>query len=539
MLASGHRKRFAESVVWVKQVLPVIDFDTEEMTYKVASAEKLAAARDLLKAEDPAWVMVFAGAFAGSNLLNWRYTDELIRVAKTQPEVLAPLLRLLWDGSLSEASFNRFVRDLRTHSAALTSGVGTAVASVLLMARGAADHPPYRPQAVRRFWRTMGWSATRNDLNPYLDYQNFLASLKEFRTIASTNGLPVKDLLTAQGYMWLITEWDPRTVLPASEIATFRAWRGDPYRGASIEGPQASARRTRILEQLEHHENRLFTRTDLVEFTVDNEAAQLLHPADGTVIPPGFEIPVSLTLPPSVPADTLARAIDDNGMLRYPWKNRSQKDRNLLVALEARVSLVVLAPTSNDTYQAVFPVYVHRYLHRDQVFELDVNGAYLPIRLGSAPEYERRWTIGTTRQRLHQPVFRRDVLQAYNSQCAVCGLGIASLLDAAHIVPDRDEHGIASVINGMALCKNHHAAFDNGLLAVSEDLTIHVSDLIMNSGPDEAVDRLLKDYDGRKLAVIPDVEAWRPDSGLLTRAWAASTSKTSGGATAGSNQDVQ
>jgi hypothetical protein len=76
-------------------------------------------------------------------------------------------------------------------------------------------------------------------VNPYLDYQNFLRSLEELRTIASTTGLPVEDLLTAQGYMWLITKWDPRTVLAASEIATFRAWRGDLYTGASFEATQA------------------------------------------------------------------------------------------------------------------------------------------------------------------------------------------------------------------------------------------------------------------------------------------------------------
>lgn len=508
-------------------MIPTIDFAEEEMTYKMESAAKLAVARDLLKADDPGWAAVFVGAFVGSNLLNWRYTDELTRVAKTQPEVLASLLRLLWDGSLAEASFNRFVRDLQTYSAALTPGIGTAVASVLLMARGAADHPPYRPQAVRRFWRTVGWPATRNGINPYMDYQNFRKSLEEFSKIASDNALPVADLLTAQGYMWLVIEWDPRTVLPASEIATFRAWRGDLYTGASSEGAQASARRIRILEQLEHNESRLFTRNDLVGLTVDGQPTAILHSSDGVVIPPGFDMPVSLTLSPSDFGTSLAHYIDDAGMFQYPDEQRgrtAKADQGLLSALEARVPLVVFAPMGESTYQAVFPVYVHRYLHRDQVFELDTSGAYLPLRTGFAPEYERRWTVGTTRQRLHQPVFRRDVLQAYNSQCAVCGLGIAGLLDAAHIVPDRNEHGIASVINGIALCKNHHAAFDGGLLAVAEDLTIHVSDRIMNSGPDEAVDRILRDYDGHKLAVIPDVEAWRPDPQLLTRTWVGSTS---------------
>jgi len=522
MPASDHAQRFTESVVWVKQMLPNIDFAQEEMNYKVKSAARLADARSLLEAKDPEWAAVFAGAFAGSNLLDWRYTDELIRMAKTQPDVLAPMLQLLWDGSLTEASFNRFVWDLRTYNSVLSLGIGTAVASVMLMARGAADHPPYRPQAVHRFWKTVGWPASRNDANPYLDYRNFLESLQVFREIATANGLPVENLLSAQGYMWLITEWDPRTVLPASEIATFRAWRGDSYTGASFEGTQASARRIRILEQLDQTKSRLFTRNDLVSFTVDNKPVEILHPIDGPVKPQGFDVPVSLTLPLSVPADTLISGIDDTGILRYHRRHQKAsshraQQQELLSALEARVPLIIFAPVGDDTYQAVFPVYLHRYLYRDQVFELDFSAAYLPIGLGSAPEYERRWTFGTARQRVHQPVFRRDVMQAYNNQCAVCGLGIAHLLDAAHIIPDRDEHGIASVTNGIALCKNHHAAYDGGLLAVTEDLTIQISAPVMSSEPGEAIDRILRDYDGRKLAVIPFDPARRPNPKFLTR----------------------
>ncbi|MGF1661890.1 MAG: HNH endonuclease, partial [Kineosporiaceae bacterium] len=42
---------------------------------------------------------------------------------------------------------------------------------------------------------------------------------------------------------------------------------------------------------------------------------------------------------------------------------------------------------------------------------------------------------GPARRRLHQPVFRARVIQAYTTRCAVCALAHASLLDAAHIAP--------------------------------------------------------------------------------------------------------
>ncbi|MBM4721547.1 hypothetical protein GS449_26925 [Rhodococcus hoagii] len=58
--------------------------------------------------------------------------------------------------------------------------------------------------------------------------------------------------------------------------------------------------------------------------------------------------------------------------------------------------------------------------------------------------------------------FRATVMRAYETRCAVCALAHGELLDAAHIVPDGDEMGIASVRNGMALCKIHHAAYTRG-----------------------------------------------------------------------------
>lgn len=526
MPGSGHQRRFLESVIWVKRMLPAIDFIQEEMGYKEESAARLAATRQLLKEKDPEWVVSFTRAFKGSNLPDWRYTDQLKHLAVEQPEALASLLHLLWQGNLSEASFNRFVTDLRALNAALTPGVGTAIASVLLMARGAFDHPPYRWEAVRRFWNTVEWPVTKNEENPYRDYRNFRVSLEAFRRAAAASGLPVENLLAAQGYMWLITEWDPREVLQATDIATFRAWRGDPLRSSVLEDDSAAERRMQILEQLERNPTRFFTREDLAAFTVDGDPVDLLHSTVGTVAPAGFDVPVSLTLPSAIFTDGLASGLDDAGIVRYRSKNPNRSDRahlGLLSALEARVPMVVFAPAGDGIFQAVFPVYLYRYLHHDRVFELDFNFAYLPG-LGAAPEYERRWTVRAARQRLHQAVFRRDVLRAYNHRCAVCGLGIVSLLDAAHIIPDREDSGIASATNGMALCKNHHAAFDADLLSVDAELIVHIEPSAINSALGDAEHHLLGNYDRRRLAVIPNNAALRPDPVFLAQRQARSFS---------------
>ena len=53
---------------------------------------------------------------------------------------------------------------------------------------------------------------------------------------------------------------------------------------------------------------------------------------------------------------------------------------------------------------------------------------------------ERRYALRTIQQRLHQAMFRARVLDAYGRRCALSGLREPRLIDAAHIMPDTDEH---------------------------------------------------------------------------------------------------
>lgn len=65
------------------------------------------------------------------------------------------------------------------------------------------------------------------------------------------------------------------------------------------------------------------------------------------------------------------------------------------------------------------------------------------------------------------------VRELYDFQCAACGLRIRigedlSFVDAAHIVPFSESYN-DHPSNGIALCKNHHWAFDNFLIALGMD----------------------------------------------------------------------
>lgn len=116
-------------------------------------------------------------------------------------------------------------------------------------------------------------------------------------------------------------------------------------------------------------------------------------------------------------------------------------------------------------------------------------------------------------------VFRELILEAYDYQCAACGLRIRlpngfTIVDAAHIVPfaeSRNDHPT----NGMALCKNHHWAFDRHLIAPSEDSTWRVSSIIEpRRGTGEAQ---LADLEG-SVVLPPHDDAFKPsDEGVRWR----------------------
>ena len=57
----------------------------------------------------------------------------------------------------------------------------------------------------------------------------------------------------------------------------------------------------------------------------------------------------------------------------------------------------------------------------------------------------------------------------------MCALRHEPLLDAAHILPDRDERGNPVVANELSLCRIHHGAYDIGIVGV--DRTARGEDL--------------------------------------------------------------
>jgi hypothetical protein len=82
-----------------------------------------------------------------------------------------------------------------------------------------------------------------------------------------------------------------------------------------------------------------------------------------------------------------------------------------------------------------------------------------------------------TEQRIKQNFFRRAVLSSYRGRCCMSGLSEPRLLIASHIVPwSKDKANRLNPSNGLCLSAIHDRAFDKGLITLSDEFKIVVSD---------------------------------------------------------------
>jgi putative restriction endonuclease len=161
-------------------------------------------------------------------------------------------------------------------------------------------------------------------------------------------------------------------------------------------------------------------------------------------------------------------------------------NRWLREASENRIPIVYFLGIAPGRYQAMLPAFITGW-----------DGKALKARVAfgapgqqtlAPPEtaLERRCALRAVKQRLHQASFREAVISAYNGRCALSGLPEPLLLDAAHIVADKDEQfGQPVVPNGIPLSKIHHAAFDAHLIGIDPDYRLHASERLLgrNDGP--------------------------------------------------------
>ena len=189
-------------------------------------------------------------------------------------------------------------------------------------------------------------------------------------------------------------------------------------------------------------------------------------------------------------------------------------NRWLREAWEHRIPVIYFLGIAPGRYQALLPVFISGWdaktLKARVAFGMPDQEILVPPE--DAPE--RRYALRHVKQRLHQASFREAIISAYNGRCALSGLAEPLLLDAAHIIADKDERfGQPVIPNGIPLSKIHHAAFDAHLIGIDPDYRLHVSDRLLDQSDGPMLEALQR-LNGGALH-LPSRDKDRPDRDRL------------------------
>jgi putative restriction endonuclease len=260
----------------------------------------------------------------------------------------------------------------------------------------------------------------------------------------------------------------------------------------------------------------LVTSAELAQFHFQGRRMPLVDPQRGIRKPAILEAALSFRTTFTPPGQTppYEDAEGPDGLLRYKYRGDDPmhpENVALRRAFERRLPLVWLVGVAPGVYLPRYPVWLVADEPDQLQFAVALDGAQLLVHPGQTMDaVERRYVEQLTKLRLHQPVFRARVLQAYERRCTMCRLGHVALLDAAHIIPDGRPHGEPVVPNGLSLCKIHHAAFDQNILGVRPDLIVEVRRDILEEADGPMLRHGLQEMAGVHLRV-PSRRAASPD----------------------------
>ena len=262
---------------------------------------------------------------------------------------------------------------------------------------------------------------------------------------------------------------------------------------------------------------------DVAKFEFKGHRVPLMDPQRGIRKPRGLDAALSFRTVFAARPDQRPYADErgPDGYLRYKWRGTDPNHPEnvaLRRAVTRRLPLIWFQGIAPGLYWPVFPVWLvdeepdqHQF-----VVALDVEQMRAWEESGDAVvlELRRAYSDRVVRERLHQPVFRAQVLAAYENRCALCRLRHPELLDAAHIRGDADG-GEPVVTNGIAMCKLHHAAFDFLLMTVRpSDYTIEVRRDVLREEDGPTLRHAVQGVHGVAIEV-PRQRAARPDRELL------------------------
>ena len=261
-------------------------------------------------------------------------------------------------------------------------------------------------------------------------------------------------------------------------------------------------------------------------FEFEGRRIPLMDRQRGIRKPAGFDAALAIrtTYTPPNQVPPYNDSIGPDGLQRYKYRGddpNHPENVALRRAWDQNLPLIWFVGIGPGVYEPIYPVWIVGDDPEKLEFALALDRGQRFVKAGEELDQDsRQYVERLTKQRLHQRVFRSQVLLAYESHCAICNLGHGSLLDAAHIIADGRPHGEPVVTNGLTLCKIHHAAFDSSILGIRPDLTLHIRQDILEEKDGPMLRHGLQDMHNQRLMKVPTARAARPDAERLDERYA-------------------
>ncbi len=275
-----------------------------------------------------------------------------------------------------------------------------------------------------------------------------------------------------------------------------------------------------LKDQIEIHSDVLPRELLLDGFSISGERYGLVGP-QGIWKPRSMKFPISIT---TVMGGPYPDIIDPkSGILNYKYRGVNPNHRDnagLRDLMNNGTPLIFFHNISRGKYVATWPVYIIQDNPNDLSFNVMVDdmayvNQHIQCDIPTDSGYERRaYITATTMIRVHQRGFRERVLRAYRNQCALCKLKHVELLDAAHIIADKEDIGDPIIQNGLSLCKIHHAAFDKYIIGINPDYKVKVRKDILEEVDGPMLKYGLQSLDNNYL-ILPNHKTDWPDKERL------------------------
>ncbi|WP_282054413.1 HNH endonuclease [Maribacter luteus] len=131
------------------------------------------------------------------------------------------------------------------------------------------------------------------------------------------------------------------------------------------------------------------------------------------------------------------------------------------------------------------------------------------IDLDNLPEGKTREQV--IKVRVNQAFFRSSILASYNNTCCITGLNQSELLIAGHIKPwSTDKKNRLNPRNGIAINALHDKAFERGLITITPNYKIKVSNTLLKQIKTDSLEKYFFQYNNREIFLpskfLPDIE---------------------------------